>query len=74
MSRQSELFRRAAECQRIVELTADRKKKLIFARLRDVWTVLANENSSLPIDEDIAAIEEIQLVFEEGVSGFTYQA
>ena len=70
MSRQSELLRRAAECERLIALASDPKKKLIFKRLRDTWIVLANHSPNLSREDmatDIAAIEEIQFLFEEGV-------
>ena len=68
MSRQLELFSRAAECERRREMASDRKTKVIFTRLRDAWIVLANQSSGLArsaIAKDIAALEEIQSIFEE---------
>jgi len=49
-------------------MASDRKTKVIFTRLRDAWIVLANQSSGLArsaIAKDIAALEEIQSIFEE---------
>jgi hypothetical protein len=47
MSRQSELFRRAAECERLMNLVSDPVRAQIFKQLRDVWIGLANESVAM---------------------------
>jgi hypothetical protein len=63
MSKQSELFDRAAECERLRNLETDKIKKTTFRLLRDMWIVLANEIGTMPAEhlaKEIARIEEIQ--------------
>ena len=71
MSSRSGLFRRAIECERLMNLSSNPAKKQIFKQLRDMWIALADESRSLSrraIAEGIAAIEEIQSAFEDGMS------
>lgn len=63
MSRQANLFDRAADCQRAFDLASTPVDKSTFKILRDMWTALANESLSLSQDrlaKEIAAIEELQ--------------
>ena len=63
MSRQSDLFDRAAECQQALELATNPEQKIALKLLRDMWTALANEYPALRPDQvakEIAAIEELQ--------------
>jgi hypothetical protein len=63
MSRQAELFEKAADCERAMELATDPWQKITFKLLRDMWIALANESlsmSKLQLANEIAAIEEIQ--------------
>jgi hypothetical protein len=66
MFRQSELFDRAAECGRLIELETDEVKKTALGLLRQMWIALANESPSMTereLAKEIAAIEELQFVF-----------
>jgi hypothetical protein len=63
MPRQAELFNKAAECQRALELATSPEQQIALRLLRDMWTALANESVSLPPDQlakEIAAIEELE--------------
>jgi hypothetical protein len=63
MSRQSELFGRAAECERLMGLSSDPVRKQSFQELRNLWVALANECASMTpkeVADGIAAIEEIE--------------
>ncbi len=66
----SELFSRAAACERLMKLTADPMRKEILQQLREVWITLANERSSIsaPIAASrmISRIDEIEARFEKG--------
>ena len=63
MSRQSELFDRAAECGRWMQLTSDPDMQSVIRLLRDLWIVLGNEcefMSERELVTRISTIEEIQ--------------
>lgn len=63
MSRQADLFNKAADCQRALELATSPEQQIALRLLRDMWTCLANESLNLPPDQlakEIAAIEELQ--------------
>lgn len=63
MSRQSELLDRAAECQRLMDLSSDPKKKQTFRQLRDMWIELARESTSMPaqvLAERTSLVERLQ--------------
>ena len=63
MSRQAELFDKAADCERAMNVAADPGQKVTFKLLRDMWIALANESVSMSTPQlvnEIAAIEEIQ--------------
>jgi hypothetical protein len=65
----SDLFRRAVEYNRRGNSVSDPAKRLIYKRLRDMWIWLAcegpNDASDL-IAGDIAAIEEIKSILDDG--------
>jgi len=42
MSSQSDLFNKATECERLMNLEADEDKKPAFKLLREMWIALAN--------------------------------
>jgi len=61
MSRQSKLFGRAANCERLMNLSSVNKD--IFKQLRDMWIALANESTSMSakdLAKEINSIEAIQ--------------
>jgi hypothetical protein len=61
MSRQSKLFDRAANCERLMNLSSVNKE--IFKQLRDMWIALANESTSMSakdLAKEINSIEAIQ--------------
>ena len=63
MSRQAELFDKAADCERAMSVASDPWQKVTFKLLRDMWIALANESLSMStpqLTNEIAAIEEIQ--------------
>jgi hypothetical protein len=63
MSRQAELFDKAADCERAMNGASDPWQKVTFKLLRDMWIALANESLSMTkpqLANEIAAIEEIQ--------------
>ena len=63
MSRQAELFDKAADCERAMNVASDPWQKVTFKLLRDMWIALANESPSMTkpqLTNEIAAIEEIQ--------------
>ena len=71
MSRQSELFDRASECERLMRLTSDPVKKQTFKQLRDMWIALANEStwmSGQALTKEITTIEEIQTALDDAGS------
>ena len=71
-TQQSELFRQAAECDHRVKVVSDPAKKEIYRRLRDMWIWLACEgpnNARDLIAGDIAAIEQIQSILDDGRNG-----
>jgi hypothetical protein len=68
MSRQSELFDRAGQCELLMRSTTDLAKKEGLKQLRDFWIALANEvvnGSENHLREQIAAAQRIQAVFED---------
>jgi hypothetical protein len=75
MATQSELFRRAVEYNRRGNAVCDPGKKQIYKRLRDMWIWLACEGPNDAKDliaGDIAAIEEIQSILDDGKSGSSH--
>jgi len=63
MSEQSKLFDRAAQCARLMNLSADPVNKQTLKQLRDMWIALANESRSMSAQElakQITSIEAIQ--------------
>jgi hypothetical protein len=63
MSTKTDLFDRAAECERLMNLATEADKKTRFRLLRDMWIALANESGSMSAEElaqRIADIDKIQ--------------
>jgi hypothetical protein len=68
----SDLLRRAAECDVLMQLAADRRDKQIFRQLRDTWIALAHHGPNFSyeiIEAGIAAVEGLQSVFDQGTNG-----
>jgi hypothetical protein len=68
-TQQSELFRRADECERRDNVVSDPGKKQIYRRLHDMWIWLACERlrlSSRAAAELAATIVDIQSVLDRG--------
>ncbi len=66
----SELYDRAAECERLMQLAADPGKRMAFKLLRDLWIALANESAHFDcvrLSEEIAAIMRLQAQAEKSV-------
>jgi hypothetical protein len=64
MSTQSDLFDRAAKCERLIGLASDPDKKETLKQFRDMWIALANESAIVPADDltkKIADIEKLEL-------------
>jgi hypothetical protein len=71
MATQSELFRRADECDRRGKVVSDPGKKEIYNRLRDMWIWLAYERPSLSsraVAELFTTIVDIQSVLDQDKS------
>ena len=63
MSQQSELFDRAADCERLKNLTSDHYKRLTFRLMRDLWIALANECAGMSkkvLLNEIAELDKMQ--------------
>ena len=63
MRLQSDLFDRAADCERLRNLTSDHYKKLTLRLMRDLWIALANESPGMPervLLNEIAELDKIQ--------------
>jgi hypothetical protein len=68
LRRQSELFDRAAECERLMDSVSDPVKKAPLGQLRNLWIALANESPSFTSEvlaQEIAMIERIQSSFAD---------
>jgi hypothetical protein len=69
MDWQSELLFRAAVCGRLMSLPVSPEQKQRFRALRDACIALAYRNlSDETIPADIAAVEEVQPVFDQAES------
>ena len=67
MSRQSEYFDRAAECERLMDAASDPDDRGILELSRDRWIMLANESAAMSPDyvtKQIAELEKIAARFE----------
>jgi hypothetical protein len=63
MSGQAELFDRAAECNRLMNLESNEDRKTAFRLLGEMWIALANECPGMSAErlaKEISSIEEIQ--------------
>ena len=63
MTIQSELFDRAADCERLRNLTCDHYNKLTLRLMRDLWIALANESVAMPehvVLNELAELDKIQ--------------
>ena len=68
MSRQSDLFDRAADCERLMSISSSEARKMRFRQLRDLWISLANESflmSHRALLKEIAAIDKIQSLLDQ---------
>jgi hypothetical protein len=62
MSRQADLFERAALCERASQGAAEPEQQLVLRLLRDLWIGAANESPSMTdaqVAREIAAIEKL---------------
>jgi hypothetical protein len=59
MSGRAELFRHAAECERLMDLAFDPVTKRMLEKMRDLWVALANEHKRMPAGQLIQKIEEL---------------
>jgi hypothetical protein len=72
MATQSELVRRAAECDRRGKVISDPGKKEMYKRLRDMWIWLAYESPSLSrraAAELVVTMAEMQSVLDRDKDG-----
>jgi hypothetical protein len=63
MSQQSELFDRAADCDRLKNLASDYYQRLTLRLMRDLWIGLANESAGMSgrvLLNEIAELDKIQ--------------
>ncbi|HLH97155.1 MAG TPA: hypothetical protein VKW08_18750 [Xanthobacteraceae bacterium] len=68
MTRQSELFDRAADCERLMSVASDPARRGVLKQLRDMWIALANESEVNPLRDlakEIAAMDNIQASLHE---------
>lgn len=66
MASQSELFKKAAECELSMERERDEIRSAAYRLLRDMWIASANESVSMSAGElahEIAGIDQIQSGF-----------
>jgi len=64
MTAQSDLFEKAAACDRLRNEETDEVRKTAFRLLRDMWIALAKESSEMSrreLAQEVAAIEAIQV-------------
>ncbi|HEY2229097.1 MAG TPA: hypothetical protein VGI22_15465 [Xanthobacteraceae bacterium] len=64
MSRQADLFERAARCQRAGECAGDSSQRVALRLLRDLWIALANESPSMTEAEAAREIAAIEMIHE----------
>ena len=72
MRLQSDLFDRAADCERLKNLTSDHYKKLTLRLMRDLWIALANESPGMRehvLLNEIAELDKIQSGLDPSVGG-----
>lgn len=69
MGSQSELFSRAAACDRLMKMTVDPMRREILNQLREVWIALASQSDSIGpptvASEMISNVEQIEARFEK---------
>jgi hypothetical protein len=61
---QSDIFERAAECERAVEQIADPQRRVVLGMLREMWIAIGNESPYLSpsmLDEQVGLLEKIHL-------------
>jgi hypothetical protein len=61
---QEEIWQRAAECSRLLDMLTDETNRKLIANLRDLWIALGNESPFLgkaKLIRQIAELEKIQL-------------
>jgi hypothetical protein len=59
MPGQAELFRHAAECERLMDLASDPVTKRMLEKMRDLWVALANEHKRMPAGQLIQKIDDL---------------
>ena len=70
MTKQSDLFDRAEECERQGQLASDMSTQTSFNMLRDLWIALANHSANMAADrlaEEVGMLEKIQATLEASV-------
>jgi hypothetical protein len=60
MTKQTDLFDRTAECERLMDVASDPDRKELLKLFRDVWIVLANERATVPADRMIKQIADLE--------------
>jgi hypothetical protein len=68
MTIQADLFERAAECERLMNLAADSRKQLALRLARDMWIALGNASVNMSheiLSKEIAVLEAIQAKAEK---------
>jgi hypothetical protein len=61
---QSDIFERAAACERAIQQVADPHRKVMLGMLREMWIAIGNESPFLSpsmLNEQIGMIEQIHL-------------
>jgi hypothetical protein len=59
-----DLFKKAAECERLAEEEVGDTKKRLYLLLRDAWIARANASDRKSLADDIALLEEFQMLLE----------
>jgi hypothetical protein len=69
MGSKSELFSRAARCERLMKITSDPMRKEILQQLREMWLALADESKNLSwhsLFYQFKTLEHIEAQLEKG--------
>ena len=62
MPSQSDVFNKAAECDRLMNLQTDEVQKSTYRCLREMWIALANECASLSPEKFAREFDELEQI------------
>jgi hypothetical protein len=72
MFKQSDVFNRAAECERLMNLETDEIRRSAYRSLLELWIKLANECTSMgpkKLAREFDDLDQIQTSFQNGKKG-----